>query len=569
MSNQEAENPNELSGTRLRFGIMCNGLQFPAWEAECIRSLCQVAEPVLLLIDQGAEPERVGFFAKLKKLLFDPGMLWTLFLRRFGNRGSKALRKIDMTEELGGLEQREVVTINKGRFSRYFPEEDVAAVKKSRVDFIMRFAFGIVRGEVLKAPRHGVWSYHHDDIDKYRGGPPCFWEIYHNDDVTGATLQRITDRLDGGIILRQGWFRTAETSYCANRDNVYLGSSHWPAQVCRDLRNGEAAYVDAEPTKSDAPIYYRPTRFQLLFFFWRVVRNYVAAQLRPLFKADQWNVGTIEAKPESWLSSKSLSGIKWFPNRPRREFIADPFTSSDRDNEVLVEGYDYREQRGFVAAYDLDGNEVKDGGIHENHHLSYPVTVSVKDETYCLPECASQGELRWYRRNGSGWKPAGTLIDEPVLDATLLEHEGTWWMFGTKLNHYQDTSLFVWFADSPEGPWEPHPQNPVKSDVRSSRPAGRFFRHAGRLYRPAQDCGAGYGGAVRINRIERLDRNSFREVEVARITAEVNGPFPHGVHTLCVDEERAVVDGKRAVFIPQASWNYLRRRLSGRKRATN
>jgi len=43
----------------------------------------------------------------------------------------------------------------------------------------------------------GVWSWHHGDEDKYRGGPPAFWEIVNADPVTGALLQRLTERLDG------------------------------------------------------------------------------------------------------------------------------------------------------------------------------------------------------------------------------------------------------------------------------------------------------------------------------------------------------------------------------------
>ncbi len=46
-----------------------------------------------------------------------------------------------------------------------------------------------------------------------------------------------------------------------------------------------------------------------------------------------------------------------------------------------------------------------------------------------------------------------------------------------------------------EGPWEPHRRNPVKCDVRGSRPAGTPFVHGGELYRPAQDGSKRYGKA--------------------------------------------------------------------------
>ena len=85
-------------------------------------------------------------------------------------------------------------------------------------------------------------------------------------------------------------------------------------------------------------------------------------------------------------------------------------------------------------------------------------------------------------------------------------------------------------AERPEGPWRPHRRNPVKSDVRSSRPAGRLFRRDGRWIRPAQDCSGRYGRAVSFQRIERLDLEGYEEREVERLE-----PDPRrgelGIHT--------------------------------------
>jgi hypothetical protein len=160
------------------------------------------------------------------------------------------------------------------------------------------------------------------------------------------------------------------------------------------------------------------------------------------------------------------------------------------------------------------------------------------------------------------WRPVDVLIDEPILDPTLLEHEGRWWLFGTLEGHYPDTMLYLWHADRPAGPWRRHATNPVKCDVRSSRPAGALFRHEGRLYRPAQDCSHTYGGAVAINRVERLSTLEFREETVTTIRPSSDSPYPHGTHTLAGWGARTLVDGKRRVFVPRASLRYLDRKLS-------
>jgi hypothetical protein len=71
----------------------------------------------------------------------------------------------------------------------------------------------------------------------------------------------------------------------------------------------------------------------------------------------------------------------------------------------------------------------------------------------------------------------------------------------------------------------------VISDARSARPAGHLFEHRGGLYRPGQDCAVGYGRAVVINRVVRINPREYSEVEAARILPDWNRHVV-GVHTL-------------------------------------
>lgn len=69
-----------------------------------------------------------------------------------------------------------------------------------RCDVLVRFGFGLIRGDVLTATEHGVLSFHPADIRKYRGmGVPA---IFHDgQDRGGATLQRLDESIDGGEIV--------------------------------------------------------------------------------------------------------------------------------------------------------------------------------------------------------------------------------------------------------------------------------------------------------------------------------------------------------------------------------
>jgi hypothetical protein len=70
----------------------------------------------------------------------------------------------------------------------------------------------------------------------------------------------------------------------------------------------------------------------------------------------------------------------------------------------------------------------------------------------------------------------------------------------------------------------------------------------GALYRPAQDCSVTYGGAVVINRIERMTPEEFSEQVVTRLAPAADGPYPHGLHTLSSAGNVTLVDGKRHIL---------------------
>jgi hypothetical protein len=144
------------------------------------------------------------------------------------------------------------------------------------------------------------------------------------------------------------------------------------------------------------------------------------------------------------------------------------------------------------------------------------------------------------------WVPDTVLLENFAgADATVRFHEGRWWLFVGNHDDQDETKLFIFHADDLRGPWLPHASNPVKCDLRSSRPAGPLFMVDGKLYRPAQNCAVTYGGGVVVNRIERLTPEEFVEQPVRYIGPAAHGPYPHGLHTLSGAGNVTLVDGKR------------------------
>ena len=104
------------------------------------------------------------------------------------------------------------------------PSEAISALETT--DIAIRFGFGIIKGRALDAPTHGVLSYHHGDMTKYRGRPAGFYEFINNESVAGVTVQRLSERLDAGEIVA--------TTHCEIAD-------------CRSLREVQERLFTASP----------------------------------------------------------------------------------------------------------------------------------------------------------------------------------------------------------------------------------------------------------------------------------------------------------------------------------
>jgi hypothetical protein len=195
------------------------------------------------------------------------------------------------------------------------------------------------------------------------------------------------------------------------------------------------------------------------------------------------------------------------------------------------------------------------------YHLSYPFVFHHDGEIFMIPESSANRTIELYRAAPfpSTWSLERVLMTGVrAFDTTLLVHEGRMWLFATvpaegappndELNLYWSNSLF--------GPWEAHPANPVVSDVRSARPAGRIFERAGDLIRPAQDCSQRYGYALVFNRIDVLTDDEYRETPVGRVEPDW---FPGLVatHTYNFGSDVEVIDGKR--LVPRGPFARFRR----------
>lgn len=257
------------------------------------------------------------------------------------------------------------------------------------------------------------------------------------------------------------------------------------------------------------------------------------------------------------LPGESLASAAFqrLPDDARR-FYADPFVvRHDGVHHVFVEELPEATGRGVISHFVIDASGKASPPrviLEEPHHLSYPQVFQHDGTFWMLPEASTAGRLDLYRavRFPDQWVHHATLIDAPVHDATFFAHEGRLWLFaGTMLPGASSwDTLSLYHAERLDGPWRAHALNPVLVDARSARPAGELFMHDGALWRPAQDCTLGYGGALSLCRIDTLDPERFSQTLVSTLhfggAAEARGP-----HTLNACAGLEIID----LFAPRQS----------------
>lgn len=244
-----------------------------------------------------------------------------------------------------------------------------------------------------------------------------------------------------------------------------------------------------------------------------------------------------------------------------RRFYADPFPILHEGRLTLfVEDYEHRLGKGIISAVSF-GEDGPIGApvpvLERPGHLSYPFVFARDGEIWMIPESGSAGTIDLFRATAfpGGWVHEATLVAGMVAsDATLVEHGGLWWIFATVRDGggaFSD-ALHLWSAPDFRGPFTPHPGNPVLIDIASARPAGRMVSRDGALLRPVQDCRNGYGAALAIARVTKLDDTGF-EQEVETLLGP--GPLWPGrrLHTLNSAGGFEFIDGS----------GFARRRLFG------
>jgi hypothetical protein len=489
----------------LRFGVLCRGSDVAAWEAESVRLLAAsgVADCVARVDCRAASRARRR------------SLLWRLFSRLCRPR---ALRRQAL-------------------------EAPPKALPRD-LDFVLDFS-----GSDEKPPveaRFGVWAFRFGDT---LPSLPAFWEIHDGKPTMHARLERVSYGKLPPFVMREGCLKTIDYHYARSVDQLCFEAAKWPSYVAAEIAGGLGT-VDGKPQNPQIQRDRLPSNIAVFRLFARWTAN-IARRVYERGLAEEWNVGAVRMLPEQLLAGARIEEVCWQPPL-RSGWTADPMAlRANGKVHVLCEEMSWRTGKGQISVTTFDGTSWSKPSrvIETPTHASYPYLFEHRKEIYCVPETYEANEIALYRAREFPlrWQRVATLMDGiAAIDGTLFEHDGRYWLFCTTSEN-SNAVLRAFYAPELLGPWRAHARNPVKIDVRASRPAGPTFRLNGQLFRPAQDSSRTYGGRIVIHRVVTLTPTEFAEEAVTCVEPRRDSPYGRGVHTLCFAGEYCILDGKRLV----------------------
>lgn len=392
-------------------------------------------------------------------------------------------------------------------------------------DVVIKFGLGLLRiPNELPVP-YGILSYHHGDPRRYRGRPAGFHEMANDESLMGIMVQRLSNHLDAGEILAEANSPVYLHSYRRTLTDAYRSGIPLLAMAIRSLSVGRVIDVESPGTNYSLPG--NPEVARVVF------NQFVASAARLVhgaFRHKAWQVGHLKSQIDFTHGDVVISSadIKRWPAPKPYVFLADPCGEDSRGvfcEAMLANG------KGSIAQLSRDGIRKVDFG-QPGAHFSYPQIVRIDSSSYLFPEVASHRSPCLYEIDAETlvvsdhWQLKG-LEDERILDGTLLEHLGRWYLFGQRAD--EPVSIVrLWHSDEILEGWVEHPSSPIAIDPRRARMAGPILAQTGVQYRLAQDSSEGYGSALTINRIESISSETYVEVPLGRLSIDgFKGP-----HTL-------------------------------------
>ena len=546
---------------KIRIGLLLDSYIQPYWIYRMFEEIKRQDTVEIKLVVVNKQPVNANSSVLRKAVEQYKNIFYQLFRvleKKISKPAPDAFALKDFSEIIGSADTAvmEVTPIQKIH-SDYFKDEDIEKIKQQDIDVFVRLGFRILRGKILTAAKYGIWSYHHGDNKVNRGGPAGVWESILRWKETGAVLQIITEELDGGNILNKTWSCTDNLFINRNINSFYWNATSLLPRALKRLHDLgpenfflQVAKENQHPVFYSNPLYTKPRNYEF--------SKLIAAKLFSIIKYSLWRIFNLEQwillysfKKGNDIATSMFRYKKMVP--PKTAFWADPCVVFENNKYyIFLEELIYKTNKGHISVIEIQPNGQYGKPqivLDKTYHLSYPFVFKDGDDWYMTPESADNSTIELYRCTGFPykWEFVMNLMENVyACDPTIYIKDGKYWLFAN-MRAYEGAStsdeLYLFYSDHLlTSKWKSHPLNPIVSDTKRARPAGRLFMQNNNLYRPSQDCSGKYGNAININHVVKMDEENYEEVVVNRIEANWDKKITR-THSLSSSNGLTVIDG--------------------------
>ncbi len=511
----------------LKIGIVLPDGTSPAWIVKTIETLAGMNEVEIAVVVHANNDQRGGpihtFHTKLDKRLF--------------RSSPNAWAEADTSSLL-----KDVPVV------RGLTEDKLETLRSLHLDVLLNFSCTNYPKGLEQCASLGVWTPHDGNV-RFASDSAVGWRaVIENNPVLMCALE-INRHNQPLQLIGESFLHADGQSFVRNHAYMlWKISAIIPAAVKSLLALGEMKFFSmARLHSSQKQVNHLPSFVQSVFLLIKQVAFTLLKKITNSRTFDQWALLIKPGQPDLNLSWDKFKRI--LP--PKDRIWADPFIL-ERDGQigVFIEEMYFETRRGTINYLKLDeqanilSNQVV---IERPYHLSYPFIFEYDGETYMIPETGGNRTIELYRCTHfpDQWEFHKTLMqDVRAVDATLIKHEGRWWMFVTIAEHGNTTwdTLHLFHADDPlSDSWMPHPLNPVLSDVRTARMAGRIFHNGSSLIRPSQDSSHRYGFGLNLNEITKLSTTEYAEKQIDHLEPVPNSDVK-AIHTFNFSTNWTMID---------------------------
>lgn len=140
-------------------------------------------------------------------------------------------------------------------------------VRAAAPDLGVIYGGPILKPALFRIPALGTLGIHHGRAPAYRGKKTTFWEMHNGESHAGVLIQRITDGLDSGEILRQGAIPIGRKSYARVWREVQDEGCRLFIDAILDVKQDRAQFTPQAGERG--PLFRQPAPATLIRFWLR------------------------------------------------------------------------------------------------------------------------------------------------------------------------------------------------------------------------------------------------------------------------------------------------------------